>query len=107
MNARQIYAALFDPRGPVLEPSGEWSFVGDTGCYEPARMKTVLASAIGGPRAYVAVSRHDAVEIAVDSVPELVREYLELGTVRVADIALKRFLEVHPAGVARSWGHDA
>ncbi len=107
MNARQIYATLFDPRGPVHEAGGEWRFIGDTGCFDAARLKQIVDSEISGPQAYVAVSRHNATEVPLAAVPELVREYLDLGKVRIANLGLTRFAEVDPAGVVRSWRHDA
>ena len=107
MSPREIYAALFNPRGPVGEPSGEWRFVGDTGCLEPERLDQIVAEAIGGPGAYVAVSRSAAAEVPAASVSSVVREYLMQGTVRVSDLGLKRFVEVNPIGVARGWRHDA
>ena len=107
MDTRQIYAALFDGRGPVGIPGGEWIFVGDTGCFELAKLGQIVAAAIGGSRAYVAVSRKAAAEVPSQWVPAVVRDYLKQGTVRIADIRLKRFVEVNPVGVARAWSHDA
>jgi hypothetical protein len=107
MSPREIYAALFNARGPVGAPSGEWRFVGDTACFEAAKFDQFVAESIGTSRAYVAVSRRIADEVEVDSLASLVPDYLKQGTVRIADLGLKRFVEINPVGVTRAWSHDA
>jgi hypothetical protein len=107
MEAREIYAALFDARGPVGAPSGEWNFIGDNGCFEPERLNRIIVAAIGNPRAYVAVSRKTAAEMPIGEVADAVRNFMQQGTVRIADVGLTQFMEVNPMGVARSWSHDA
>ena len=107
MSPREIYAALFNSRGPVGAPSGEWKFVGDTGSFEPERLSLILTERIDAPKAYVAVSRNTAAVVDTDSLPSIVCEYLAQDTVRISDLTLKRFVEVSPIGVARAWPHDA
>jgi len=106
MDTRQIFQALFDSRGPAGHPGGEWIFVGDLGCFEPERLSRIVSTVITGPRAYVAVSRREASEVSVETVPEVVLKYLEFGNVRIADIPLKQFVEVTQVGVARAWSHE-
>ena len=107
MSPREIYAALFNSRGPVGSPSGEWRFVGDTACFEAAKFDQFVAEMIGTSRAYVAVSRRIADEVAVSSLASVVPDYLKQGTVRIADLRLKRFVEINPVGVTRAWSQDA
>lgn len=106
MDSREIYAALFDPRGPAGEPKGEWRFVGDTSCFDGARFDKV-ASVILSPIAIVAVSRNDAREVPRVELAGAVRNMLESGEVRVADQTFKSFVQITTAGVARSWVSNA
>jgi hypothetical protein len=81
--------------------------VGDTGCFDPQRFKAVVSDHIKTQDAYVAVSRQLAVAVVTGALAETVREYLRHGEVRISDSSFKRFIQVLPIGVARSWSRDA
>jgi hypothetical protein len=107
MDARQIYSALFDPRGPVREPRGEWRFVGDSACFDKSLLLKILSESIPSPVAYVAVSRNEAQFVPLQQICELARTYLSKGDVPIADSGLRHFVELSRVGVARAWCNDA
>lgn len=107
MDSREIYAALFEPRGPAGEPTGEWSFVGDADCFDQKRLRELISHWGEGSEVFVAVSRTQAVQITAESVGPTVQQFLPLGEVRIADTRLTHFVQVAAVGVARSWQRDA
>jgi hypothetical protein len=106
MDSREIYAAIFDPRGPAGLPRGEWQFVGDLRCLDDNRLAAV-AENISASRLLIAVSRTLAQEISANELVPYIREFLPHGEVRAADMELKNFLQVSPIGVARYWKQNA
>jgi hypothetical protein len=103
MDAREIYTALFDPRGPVAEPTGDWQHVGTAQNFDEKGFSDLVRQRITSSHALVAVSRTLAQTVAIGELAPVVREYLKAGEVRIADPDLKRFMQVNPIGVARVW----
>jgi hypothetical protein len=103
MDARQIYSALFDPRGVVKEPRGEWRYVGDGQDIEESGLQAILEDSITSPNAYIAVSRHEARYVARADLHCLAKAFLSQGDVRIADSELRNFVEISRLGVARAW----
>ena len=107
MDARQIYAALFDPRGSVGAPSGEWRYIGDGEILDESLLRTFLAGSISSPKAFIAISRHEAHHVRREALYGLALSLLSHGDVRIADSDLRHFVELSRLGVARTWRRDA
>ena len=107
MDSREIYAALFDPRGPAGEPTGEWMYVGDAQSFNEQKFASFIQQLDPTQPVLVAVSRTNAREVPMNMLATVVPELLELGEVRMADTHFRRFMQVAPVGVARAWSGRA
>lgn len=107
MDSREIYAALFEPRGQAGEPTGEWSFVGDAVCFDQKRFRKLLSPWGSDSEVWVAVSRTKAVQVTSELAALTVQQFLQLGEVRIADLRLTHFVQISTIGVARSWQRHA
>jgi hypothetical protein len=102
VEARWIYAALFDVRGPVGEPDGMWKHIGDRDHFDVASFELIVQQ-LDSRRVFIAVSRAHATEVSIEGAAAVVADYMQHGEVRIANVELTKFMQVNRIGVARCW----